>query len=192
MPVDFRAKHPIRHYQGDTDTGTLAGPLYPVEEQALAELRTGQGKYAELPIIRDILERWHKAGPSPQVRVAYGNWRDSGSLELLLDALVAEMQLDGSWFRLAGANIALDSIHERLSAALTGAPYRRTWLMNRQACDALSDWSALDAMDDRAIEKKLRFIKVMAVAFQETMAGRYSRSRAGRFPLVFPGPQACA
>lgn len=192
MPVDFRAKHPVRHYLGDEDTGTLAGPLYPAEQQALAELRTGQGKYAELPIIRDILQRWQQAGPSPQVRVAYGNWKISGSLELLLDALVAEMQLDGSWFRLAGADIARDSIQERISAALTGAPYRRTWSMNRQACEALSDWSALAAMDDRAVEKNLRFIKVMAAAFQEAPAARAPRSRKGLFPRVFPGPQACA
>lgn len=175
MPIDFRARHPIRHYQGDTDTGTLQGPQYAAEEQALADLRIGQGKYARLPVIRDILLRWQTAGPSPRVHVAYGNWVDSGSLELLLDALVAQMRHDGSWYRLARTEIAVDGFHERLSDALTGVPYRRTQQADRQACEALSDWDALSVADDRALEKKLRFIKVMEAAFLQpdtAQAGR--------------------
>lgn len=190
-PIDFRAKHRVRHYQGDTDMGTPNGPLYAAEEQALAQLRVGEGKYATLPIIRDILQRWHTDGPSRQVRVAYGNWKSSGSLELLLDALVAEMRHDGTWYRLAGNEAATESIQDWLSAALGGAPYRRDERMDRQACNALSDWDALDAVENRAVEKKIRFIKVMEAVFQEMDAGPSASRPGDESPGTLPAPPAC-
>ena len=181
-PIDFRAKHAVRHYQGDTDMGTPRGPLYAVEEQALAQLRVGEGKYATLPIIRDILQRWHTDGPSRQVRVAYANWRNSGSLELLLDALVAEMQQDGTWSRLARKDAVTGNIHDWVSAALTGNPYGGDGQADRQAGDAGSDWSALDAVENRAVEKQLRFIKVMEAAFQEPDMERHAGVPGGTSP----------